>query len=181
MNILEMVLASQNGGAVKQLGRQFGVGDAQAVDAIRQLVPALSGGLKRNIADPGGLDDLVGALERQDHGRYYDDPSSLEREDTVADGNAILGHIFGSKDVSREVATRAADRTGIDTATLKKMLPVVATLVMGALNRGAGDRLSPGGSQDAGVMGGLLTSFLDADKDGSVVDDLLGMAGKFFR
>ena len=28
---------------------------------------------------------------------------------------------------------------------------------------------------------GTLSGFLDADKDGSVVDDLLGMAGKLFR
>lgn len=26
----------------------------------------------------------------------------------------------------------------------------------------------------------MLSSFLDADKDGSALDDLLGMAGKFF-
>ena len=39
----------------------------------------------------------------------------LDGEDAgvTDDGNAILGHIFGSKDVSRGVANQAADLTGI--------------------------------------------------------------------
>lgn len=31
------------------------------------------------------------------------------------------------------------------------------------------------------MMMDLAETFLDKDKDGSVVDDLLGMAGKFFK
>jgi hypothetical protein len=48
-----------------------------------------------------------------------------------ADGNGILGHILGSKDVSRQVAAQASARTGIGADVLKKMLPLVATLAMG--------------------------------------------------
>ncbi len=178
MNILDMVLQAQNGGATTQLARQFGLSEDQADKALRELVPALSGGIKRNLAQPRGLEDLEGALQRQDHARYYEDAKSLEREDTVTDGNAILGHVFGSKEVSREVASRASAKSGVDSDLLKKMLPVVAALVMGSLNRGAS---GAGAGASGGGMGDLLSSFLDADKDGSVVDDLLGMAGKFFR
>lgn len=178
MNILDMVLQAQNGGATAQLARQFGLSEGQADKALRELVPALSGGIKRNLAQPQGLEDLEAALQRQDHSRYYDDAASLEREETVADGNAILGHVFGSKEVSREVASRASANSGVDSNLLKKMLPVVAALVMGSLNRGAS---GAGTDTSSGGMGDLLNSFLDADKDGSVVDDLLGMAGKFFR
>jgi hypothetical protein len=31
------------------------------------------------------------------------------------------------------------------------------------------------------MLMGLATQFLDKDNDGSVVDDLMGMAGKFFK
>ena len=181
MNLFESLLQAQNGGGIEQLGRQFGVSNAQTEAALRQLVPALSGGIRRNVSEPGGLDDLVGALKRQDHERYYDDPRALEDQNTVADGNAILGHILGSKDVSRQVAARAAETSGVDSSILKKMLPVVAAMVMGSLSKGMGQSggVQPGAG--AGDMGDLLTSFLDADKDGSVIDDLLGMAGRFLR
>ncbi len=48
--------------------------------------------------------------------RAYDDTA-------VSDGNNILGHILGSKDVSRAVADRASANTGIDSGMLKQMLP----------------------------------------------------------
>ena len=86
------------------------------------------------------------------------------------------------------MAARAQTNTGIDASLLKKMLPVIATMVMGSLAKNTGSAGGGGGggllgqlSQmaggNAGGGGGLqsvLTSMLDKDGDGSVVDDLLG-------
>ena len=107
----------------------------QASSAVGALLPALAGGLQRNVAEQGGLEALVGALTSGQHGRYLDDPALLGSADTISDGNAILGHILGTKDVSRAVASNAATTTGIGEDVLKKMLPVIATLAMGALSR----------------------------------------------
>lgn len=182
MNILDMVLNAQNGGAAAQVGRQFGLNEDQARQAISQLVPALSGGLKKNVSQPGGLDSLISALNSGGHDRYYTDPSALEADEAVVDGNAILGHLLGSKDVSRRVAQKAASDTGMDSSMMKQMLPIVASLVMGAVNGKAKEGgLLGGGSSSAGGAGDLLTSFLDSDGDGSMVDDLMGMASKFLR
>lgn len=54
---------------------------------------------------------------------------------TIADGNNILGHLFGSKDVSRAVAGQAATKTGLGADVLKKLLPLVATMAMGSLSK----------------------------------------------
>jgi len=42
MNILDAVLGAQNGGAVQQIGQQFGLSDEQANSAVAALVPALA-------------------------------------------------------------------------------------------------------------------------------------------
>jgi hypothetical protein len=100
----------------------------------------------------------------------------------VADGTGILGQIFGSMDVSREVAARAATQTGIGQDVLKQMLPMVAALVMGALARrgaqggglaGLQAGLDPTGRAGGGILD-MLTPMLDANRDGSVIDDLIG-------
>ena len=70
--------------------------------------------------------------------------SSLQRAETVADGNGILGHIFGSKDVSRQVAARAAQSSGVAPDILAKMLPLVAALAMGSMSRRASAASSSG-------------------------------------
>jgi hypothetical protein len=76
-------------------------------------------------------------------------------------GNEI--HIFGSKDVSRDVAGQASQQTGIDTSVLKKLLPIVAGAVaMHYITRRNSGGAAPAGS-DAGANaggGGILGSIL---------------------
>ena len=111
-----------------------------------------------------------------------DDPSTLGRPDATDDGNSILGHILGSKEVSRELAGRAANNTGVDSGIIKKILPLIAGLVMGGLSKQTGQTGQPGQARQAqsgNQITDVLGSFLDADGDGSALDDLISMAGKF--
>jgi hypothetical protein len=176
MNILETILATQNGGAVRQMGQQLGLGEDQAASVLSVLVPALAGGLQRNMQSSGGLEDLMGALASGHHSQYLETPAALGQ--ATADGDGILGHIFGSKDVSRAVATRAAQQTGLDAGLLKKALPLVAALVMGAMARQAsGSTMTAETPAPGGGLMSMLTPMLDSNRDGSIVDDVLGMLG----
>ena len=179
MNILETILAAQNGGAVKQMGQQLGVGDDQATSVLSALVPALAAGFQRNMQGSGGLDSLMGALAGGQHSRYLDEPSNLAG--ALSDGNGILAHVFGSKDVSRAVATRAAAQTGLDAGILKQALPLVAAMMMGAMARQGGRAMSSAGAVPGGGLMSMLTPMLDQNRDGSMIDDVIGMLGKLGR
>jgi hypothetical protein len=184
MNLLELLLDAQDSPALKQLATNFGISETDAREAVAEMTPALSRGLQHNISQQDGLESLLGALKKGNHQRYSDHPEALAEGSTTAEGNAILGHILGSKDVSRRVASHAASTTGLGAGLLKKMLPVIATMVMGSLSKQSASSALPGGvggASQAGDVTGLLTQLLDADKDGSVMDDLLGMAGRFMR
>ncbi len=185
MNLQEALLGAGGGSLVRELSRQVGLGEGDTRNAIEHLVPALSRGLGRNAAGSDGLDALLGALKSGNHQRYVDHPEDVGRAESIADGNAILGHILGSKEVSRNVAGRAASETGLDSGLLKKLLPMVAAAAMGSLGKevsGGGSLGSLSGGQGGAGSPGLqmLESFLDSDRDGSVLDDVLGMAKKFF-
>ena len=181
MNILDSILAAQDGSAVKQMGQQLGLGDAQTMSVLSTLVPALAGGFQRNMQSPGGLDALVGALTNGQHAQYLENPTSLAG--AAGDGNSILGHILGSKDVSRDVAVRAAAQTGLDAGILKQALPLVAALMMAAMARqgGASSMTSGAGLPGGGGLMSMLTPMLDSNRDGSIVDDVMGMLGKLGR
>lgn len=174
--ILDMLMNSGGGGAVQQVGQRFGLSEDQTGSALTQLVPALMAGLQRNTSQEGGMDALLSALRNGSHAGYLDNPDVLAQESTTEDGNSILGHIFGSKDVSRAVAGRAAEQTGIGADVLKQMLPVVATMVMGGLSKQAASDSSRPSQPSAG---GILSSLLDQNRDGSVADDVAGILGRF--
>lgn len=139
-----------------QIGRQFGLDEAQTRAAFEALAPVVAAGVRRNAASDGGLGDLLGAVLQGNHGRYLDDPSATEGREAVDDGNAILGHIFGSKDVSRGVAQQLSAQSGIGADILKKLLPVIAAMVMGQIaKKGLG-----GGQSSGGGLGDILGSVL---------------------
>jgi hypothetical protein len=172
--ILDMLMNAAGGGAVQKVGQQFGLSEDQTGSALGQLVPALMAGLQKNTSQPGGMEGLLGALSRGNHAQYLDSPELLEVDATREDGNSILGHIFGSKDVSRAVAGRAAEQSGIGADILKKMLPVVATMVMGGLSKQ--NAAVPAQGSEAGS---LLSSLFDQNRSGSVVDEVAGLLGRF--
>jgi len=215
MNLLEMIMSAQGGASAQQAGAQLGLSQEQSQGAIEALLPAISSALKQNTARPEGLAGLLGALQKGGHDQYLDNPQAIAQPQAVSEGNAILGHLFGSKDVSRAVAGHAAQQTGMDAGILKKMLPMVAAMAMGSLSKqtrqpsmaqglaGLAMGQLMGGGQKAGGLGGLLGAvlggqrrqarqqqqthqqglgmlgnLLDADGNGSVMDDVLKMAMK---
>ena len=179
MGLLDTLLGSQNDPAITKLASTLGLGENQARDAIAKLLPSLTAGMKKNMATPRGLESLKHAVASGKHQQYLDNPVTLRRQDTVNDGNAILGHLLGSKDSSRKVASDVAEQTGLDAGIMKKMLPLVAAMAMGGLSKQARSTDQASNTDNADDAG-LLSSLLDADGDGSVIDDLAGLARKFF-
>ncbi len=192
MNILESLIGDQSSDVVSELARQLGVSEGQARTAAGQLIPALTRGIQNNASSDSGLSSLIGALQNGNHHNYFDQPATLGQSKTVSDGNSILGHIFGSKDVSRNVANYGAQQAGLSSSLMKKALPLLAPLVLSALskkflNKGNSGSVFGGSSSNNDIFSsgvastrqrGMLESFLDADKDGSMWDDLLSMAVK---
>lgn len=187
MGLLQTILEAQNGGIIKQLAKANGLDNQTAASAVAKLLGGLNKGVQQNIQKPSGLEALMGAIQGGGHDRYLGNTSSALSSSSILDGNNILGHILGSKSASRNLASQVSGETGISSSILKKMLPVVASLAMGAMKQqsGSGGGLSAlfgGGQKKQSMTSGLLSSFLDRDNDGSIVDDVLGMAAKqFFR
>jgi hypothetical protein len=188
MSLLDSILNAQGGAVVQQLGSQFGLGSDQTTAALGALVPALAAGVQQNTQTSAGMTGLLNALTGGDHQKYVNDPSTLADPSTTDDGNGILGHLFGSKDVSRQVATHAAGQTGVSADVLRQMLPVAATLVMGAMaNHARSGAAAGGGSGAMASMGGsALSNILNAtlsggSGQGAMAQGMAGLIGGLLR
>lgn len=188
-------LLSQSG-SLDSIARELGISTEQASAGAQALAPAMLGGFQKVAQEGdggGGLPDLLSSLGG---GGLLDQVLSPQPTDPSA-GNAVLGQIFGSKDVSRTVAEDAAGRSGLSPDLLKKMLPLLAMVVTGLMAKGQGTAASAGGglggmlgsilgggqAAPAGGLGGLggLGRMLDSNGDGNALDDILRMAGKLGR
>lgn len=189
-------------GGLQSVARELGVSESQVAQGADALLPAILGGFKKQAqSQPGGAEGLGGLLGQLGGGGLLDQVLSPQPTD-VSRGDAVLGQIFGSKEVSRTVAQNASAQTGLDTGLLKKMLPMLGMLVAGYLARQQGGAPAgaalPGGAGDGlgGLLGGLLGGragaagagglgglggLLDMNGDGNALDDILNMAGRALR
>ncbi len=138
MELLDLIANAHAGHGLDNIGGQFGLDRDQTQAAIELLAPTVAAGLRRNAGSPQGMIALIEALQSGKHERYLDDPDTIQFDQVAGDGNKILGHVFGSKDVSRGVAMHAAGQSGIGNTILKQLLPIIASMVLGALTRKLG-------------------------------------------
>ena len=143
--LFDMLANAQNGNGIDALARQFGLSQQQTQTALEALLPAFSQGLKRNASDPYGVGAFLTAMASGQHVKYFEDASKAFAPQGVQEGNGILGHLFGSKELSRAVASQAAQATGIGQDILKQMMPAIASMLMGGLFKQSTGQLQAGG------------------------------------
>ncbi|WP_336970642.1 DUF937 domain-containing protein [Sphingobium aromaticiconvertens] len=196
MDIGEMLKQT---GALDSMSRELGIDATSAQAGAAALLPAILGGFKKQAQpDTGGMGGLMDVLGQLGGGGLLESLTSSNPTPTQP-GNDVLGQIFGSKDVSRQVADHAAQTSGVEPSILRKMLPMLAMAVAGYMfsNRGAAagepagggllggllGKILGGGNAAAPAQGGLgqggLGSLIDLNGNGNPLDDILGMATKF--
>lgn len=191
MNITDLLQGAMGEDLIQNVSKQLNLKPQEASKAVTTAVPLILAGLKKNAETPEGAESLNKALETKHDGSLLDNLSGMlgqKPQELEQDGNGILNHVFGDK--IGAVQQGVAAKTGLNMGTIAKLLPMLAPIVMGFLGKkkrqanvgagGLGDILGGligGGAPKAkkGGIGGFLTSFMDKDKDGNVMDDLMDM------
>lgn len=162
-------------GGIEAIARQLGISPQEAERGASALLPSILEGFgHRTGGDAGGSQRIEDALEQLGGGGLADNVIGPEPT-AIGKGNDILGQIFGSKEVSREVASQAAPATRLDPALLRKMLPILAMLVGGYLSSRSRDGGAAGGGLGS-ILGPLIGS-LAAGQAGGAAGGLGGGLG----
>lgn len=181
MSVLDLLKSQLSGDTLTQLASKINVDPQTAQSAISAALPTLLGALATNAAKPDGAAALNSALSQHTEGPLAK-IQGASGASLLSEGAKILGHVFGNK---QQLATTAvAKSSGLDLAQVGALLAGVAPIVLGALgqkkkeeNLDANSLASAlaGEGQQAKATGFL--SFLDADGDGSIMDDVLEKGG----
>jgi hypothetical protein len=165
-------ILNQTGG-LQSIARELGISESEAASGAAALAPAILGGFQNQAQNqPNGAEGLGGLLGQLGGGGLMDHVVAPQPTD-VAPGNQLLGHIFGSKDVSRTVAQNAAAQSGLQPSILKKMLPMLTMLLAGYMARQAGQRADAGGGLGGG-LGSILGGMLGGGGLGGALGGILG-------
>lgn len=195
-DILSTLMGQLGPSAVQQISQQLGAPPGATQSAIQAALPTLLTALANNAQTPQGAQALGSALQRDHDGSVLNDLGGFLSGPTAATaGAAILGHVLGQRQAP--VAKSLGGATGLDASQSTQLLAMLAPLVMGALGQHqrqqgldagglaralAGAR--PQAAQQSPAMG-MLNQLLDADGDGSALDEIaekgLGMLSGFLK
>ncbi len=187
--ILDLLNGEMGNTLIQGVSKQFGLEQGASQKAISAAMPLILGAMKNNASSPEGASGLLGALTGKHDGSILDKLGNVlggdsVDEDVLQDGSGILKHVFGGK--QDNVAMAVSKSSGIDMGTAMNILKVAGPFLMGALGKktrevGVADQ---GGLSDllGGMLGNgqqeqqsLVNRLLDADGDGSIIDDVAGM------
>jgi len=141
VHILDILRASQDGALEDKLAASFELEPKAANDVSANLIDELSRALERNTLSRGGVSDLVEMIGQGGHTKYLTDDVDLAAPETKQDGDALLAQILGTKHQSRGVAARVSRETGVEPTVIEKMLPAIAAMMMGGVEKQAGNQL----------------------------------------
>ena len=188
---LEGILGLLNDKDLGKLSSQLGVNENDVKLGLVSALPAILQALNKNTQTAEGAESLNKALEKHD-GSVLNNLSGYLNNPDLNDGAGILNHLFGNQ--TENVAKAVSKSSGLDSNGSLKMLQILAPLVLGALGKQKKDNnldasgldaltsmlaLNLGSNEQTSGIMGLVTNLLDSNKDGAIVDDLLGLASKF--
>ena len=134
-NVYELMREAHENALKTMMGERFGLAPAEATRAFEALMPAFWLGMRRSAADPFGYRAFWEALASGRHLPYFDNPMAAFQATAIAEGEAALEKLFGSKELARAVALQAETATGIGQDVLRRMMAVMANVMLGGLEK----------------------------------------------
>ncbi|MBR9914986.1 MAG: DUF937 domain-containing protein [Algicola sp.] len=187
--ILDLLNSDLGKTIISGVSGSTGTDESRTSSVLTMAMPVLMKAMERNASTPQGAEGLMGALMNKHDGSILDNLGGLFSggvdQEVKDDGDKILGHVLGSK--KQGVEKIIGEKSGLSADSVGSILKVATPILMGVLGKQARQNNVSSPNDLGGLLGGLLggsgakeeqsflEKILDADGDGSVVDDVAGM------
>jgi hypothetical protein len=131
-NLFEMLQQSQNGAAIDAVAKQFGLTPRQAENAVDVLLPAFTVALQRQMMNPQMWPTLFSAMQppaASSAPQAFEAASRAFAHDSMRQGADFMQGLFGTSDLSKQVAAQAAAASGLPATILQQMMPALGTML----------------------------------------------------
>lgn len=191
MELTQLLSGSLLNNLIKLISKKLNIPEKQVRSVITTSIPLLLKALAKNTKDPKQAEDLTNAISHDHDGSILGNLTSLFSGETQTDGNKILKHILGN-DLTKTTKT-IAQKTNTKSTDVQNILVTLAPLLMGTLGKVQKEKklnthqtkeLIERSARETGKefnTGKILTDVLDKNRDGNLMDDLIGIVGKFLK
>ncbi len=187
--ILDLLSSDLGKTIISGVSGQTGQSESKTGSVLTMALPVLMQAMKKNSTSPQGAEGLMNALNGKHDGSILNNLGDLFSggvdSSVINDGSKILGKVLGNKE--QNVTNALSQKSGVDSGSVSQILKVAAPILMGILGKQSRQQNVSNASGVEGLLGSFLggnskqseqsflESMLDADGDGSIIDDVAGM------
>lgn len=191
MELTQLLSGSLLNNLIKLISKKLNIPEKQVGSVITTSIPLLLKALAKNTKDPKQAEDLTNVISHDHDGSILGNLTSLFSGETQTDGNKILKHILGN-DLTKTTKT-IAQKTNTKSTDVQNILVTLAPLLMGTLGKVQKEKKlnthqtkelierSARETEKEFNTGKILTDVLDKNRNGNLIDDLIGIVGKFLK
>ncbi|WP_235297095.1 DUF937 domain-containing protein [Portibacter marinus] len=193
-NLFNIIQKQMTPEVISALSKQIRADEDTTAAAAQGAVSAIVGALSKNTKNESQASSLLGALDRDHDGSILNDVLGLvvgrsqPTNSRTVNGLGILDHLLGNN--TNGIVAALSKGSGLDFLKSATLLKMLAPIVMGSLGKARSQNEVNQNNifdflnrsvQEAKPQREELSIFqqvLDADGDGSVMDDVAGMGMK---
>ena len=172
--LFEILGQALGGSNTDDISNQLGIEPSKADAAMSMAIPILVSALNRNASSPTGRQSLENAINRDHDGGILDNIGGyLGGGGGGGIGGGILGHILGGD--RKQVESSIGRASGLDAATVGKLLVMVAPLILAALSRA--NQKTPPTTSINDILSGATGQMQQSPGGGDILSQILGGGG----
>lgn len=133
MSLLTLFLANQGIKLIQSVGSQYLNSSQEAENAAKTLLPVVSAAIKKQTGSKQQLIDFLEKADRATLERYLNNPDAVETTSIIGDGESVLTNILKISGNRTSIISKLAANSGLPALAVSQLLPVVATIAVGAL------------------------------------------------
>ncbi|MEO0895975.1 MAG: DUF937 domain-containing protein [Bacteroidota bacterium] len=189
MSLIDQLSQQLSGPALQALSQQIGADEQSTQNAITAALPMMMNQMAKQ-TEGGNAAGIMSMIDKDGDGNIMDDLVGFLGTTENGPAAGILSNLFGGN--QSNIENGIGKMSGLDNKQSNQLLSNLAPIVMGFLS----NQKQQGGLDISGLTNLLVneknninqqaqnnplmdmaSKFLDADGDGSVLDDLMNMAG----
>lgn len=171
---------------IKGLSSQTGQSKSKTTALLNLAIPVMLQAMQRNSATKEGALGLLNAITNKHDGSILNNLNSIFSDSSLnaveKDGGKILGHVFGTR--QKNIQNALSKQSGVSNNSVTKVLKIAAPVVLSILGKQKRNS-SVNDTKDLSKMisnllksqskkQSFLEAILDADDNGSIINELAG-------
>ncbi len=135
MKLFRIIADTQSGRTFENMGQTYGLSDEMAAQVTRYFLPPIKKVLARRSETVEGMVSVLEFLGARRCDRVMEDARMFGHPRVAEEGERILAYLFGENGHTAKLVEKRARALQVEPRVLDQMLPFIAVLAIGAVEK----------------------------------------------